>query len=399
MKRPAGIVLLVLAALLVMVVTGCGLLSPSTTTASSTTTISTTTTTTEPPASWLQVQPAGESPSARCYQAMVYDPTSRRVLMFAGFDGTDALAETWAFDATAESWTNLNAQGKSLPSAAVQMPAVFDPSTNKVLTFDGTTWGYDVAANTWKALSPKGKLKPARVGSCMALDEASGKIILFGGTDMHEWYGETWSYDPAANNWTNLKPQGEVPSGRSDAGMAYDPASGKIILFGGVDTDFNCLNDTWSYDPAGNAWTKLTTAVEGPSARSGLGMAYDPHSRMIILFGGIDSQFVCYGDTWAFDPAAGTWTQLSPVGASPMARGRSALAYDAGLDKMVLFGGATVQADSSGGFGSQVYLNDTWIYGVNLGSGTSGGVTTVVTPVTSSTLPPAGTGTTPTSLP
>ena len=43
-------------------------------------------------------------------------------------------------------------------------------------------------------------------------------------------------------------------------------------------------------------------------------MAYDPHSKMIVLFGGIDSQFVCYNDTWAFDPAAGTWTELQPGG-------------------------------------------------------------------------------------
>ena len=140
------------------------------------------------------------------------------------------------------------------------MPAVFEPATSKVITFDGTSWGYDTAANSWKALSPKGKLKPARMGACMVADAASGKVILFGGTDMNKWYDETWSYDPTANTWTNLKPVGAVPAGRSDAGMAYDPTSGKIILFGGVDGEFNCLSDTWSYDPTANTWTKLTAA-------------------------------------------------------------------------------------------------------------------------------------------
>ena len=37
------------------------------------------------------------------------------------------------------------------------------------------------------------------------------------------------------------------------------------------------------------------------------------------------------------------------MGSSPMARGRSVLVYDADIDKMVLFGGATVQPDSTGG--------------------------------------------------
>jgi hypothetical protein len=399
MKKPIGVVVLVLVGLVAVCVAGCGLLSPASTTLSSTTTIITTTTTTEPPASWIQAEPTGTVPSARCYQAMAYDPTSRRVLMFAGFDGSNALAETWAYDATAKSWTNLNPEGEDQPSAAVQMPAVFEPSTSKVITFDGTSWGYDVAANTWKALSPKSKLTPARVGACMVLDTNTGKAILFGGTDMHKWYDETWSYDPAANAWTNLKPAGEVPKGRNDAGMVYDPTSGKIILFGGVDGDFNCLDDTWSYDPAANTWTKLAATGSAPSPRSGLGMAYDPHSKTIVLFGGIDSQFVCYNDTWAFDAAGGTWTQLMPVGNSPMARGRSALVYDANLDKMVLFGGATVQADSTGGFGTQVYLNDIWIYGVNRDGGGAETTSTPVDPVTATTLPIPGTDSTSTTLP
>jgi N-acetylneuraminic acid mutarotase len=399
MKKRVGVAALILAALVVLTLAGCGLLSPPSTTLSTSTTIITTTTTTEPPASWNQAEPTGTVPSARCYAAMVYDPTSRRVLMFAGFDGTNALGETWAYEAAGNSWVNLSPVSKDQPSAAVQVPAVFDPPTSKVITFNGTTWGYDVTANTWKALSPKGKLKPARMGASMVLDAASGKVILFGGTDMHTWYDETWSYDPSANTWINLKPAGVVPTGRSDAGMAYDPTSGKIILFGGVDGDFNCLDDTWSYDAVANTWTKLTATGTAPSARSGLGIAYDPHSMKIILFGGIDSQFVCYNDTWAYDPAAGTWTQLTPVGNSPMARGRSSLVYDAAIDKMVLFGGATVQADSTGGFGTQVYLNDTWIYGVNLDTDGSGTASTQVAPLTSTTLPALGSGGTTTTLP
>jgi hypothetical protein len=399
MKRPVVIVTLLLVAFLVVGVVGCSLFSPSTTTSSTTSTIITTTTTTEPPASWKQMQPTGTLPSARCYQAMVYDPTSRRVLMFAGFDGTDALSETWAYDGEADSWANLNAEGDEQPSAAVQMPAVFDPTTSRVITFDGTSWGYDVAANEWKALSLKGKLKPARMASCMALDRNSDKIFLFGGTDMHKWYNETWCYDPATKKWTNLKPEGEVPSGRSDAGMAYDPRSGRFFLFGGVDEEFNCLDDTWSYDPNANTWTKLASTGVGPSARSGLGLAYDPHHKTIILFGGIDSQYVCYGDTWSFDPAEGTWTQLEPVGASPSARGRCTLVYDEGLDMMVLFGGAVVQSDSSGGFGSLVYLDDTWVYGVFLDSDSGGTAATEVTPLTTTSLPGSGTGTTSTTLP
>lgn len=388
MRKLVGLVALVLAGAAIASLVGCALISGPTTTAS-TTTISTTTTTTEPPASWDQLQPAGAVPAPRCYQAMVYDAITHRVLMIGGFDGTKAIAETWAYDANGDSWAKLNPAGKGQPSEAEELPAVFDPSTKKVIAFDGTTWGYDATANMWKALSPKSRLKSARKGASMVLDSSNGKLLLFGGTDMTKWYNETWSYDPVTNGWMNLQPAGDVPPGRSDAGMAYDPTSEKVILFGGVDADFNCLSDTWSYDPATNSWTKLATDG-APSARCGHGMAYDPHTKMIILFGGIDSQFTCYNDTWAFDPAAGTWTQLHPVGSSPSVRGRSALVYSADMDKLVLFGGATIEADSSGGLGTQVLLNDTWVYGVNLGTGGAGSEGTTVPPATSTTLSALG---------
>jgi len=284
--------------------------------------------------------------------------------MFAGFDGSSSLTETWSYDAAQNLWTLLSPEGEGQPSSAKQMSGAYDPTTRKVITFDGTSWGYQVGENAWSALGPGGdKLRPARYGVSMVKDDTTGKVILFGGTDMSVSYQETWSYDPIANTWTNMKPEGEVPSGRSDAGMTYDPRTGKVILFGGVDSDFNCLDDTWAYDSASNSWTEYATG-EAPSARSGVGLAYDPHSGVIVLFGGIDSQLVCYSDTWAFDPSTGGWTQLTPTGYVPIPRARTMLTYSADIDKLVLFGGVGVQADETGGFGYLVYLNDVWAYGV-----------------------------------
>ncbi len=376
---------------------GCGLFSSPTTTSSTTSTIITTTTTTEPPAIWKQVKAEGVTPSARCYQALVYNSTTGEVIMFAGVGATDALEETWTYDALANAWVKAEAAGEDQPSSARQMPGAYDPTTLKVISYDGTSWGYDVSGKVWESLKPEGdKLTPARVGACMVKDDKTGKIILFGGTDMNKSYNETWGYDPGANTWTNLQPQGELPPGRSDAGMAYDPSSGKVILFGGVDSDFNCLADTWSYDPTANAWTKIAT-TEAPAARSGVGFAYDRHSKRFIMFGGIDSQLVCYNDTWAFDASAGSWKDLAPGGTLPMPRGRVALVYVPSIDKLVVFGGATVQADASGGFGSLVYLDDMWAFGVYLPGDEESVGTSSTTPVTSTTLPGSGSGSTSTT--
>ena len=393
----ASALAVVVSVLLVAGAVGCGAGVSETTTESSSTTTSSTTTT-EPPAVWKQVNQEGELPSARCYHALVYDSTARKLLMFAGFDGSSTLSETWSYDASENTWRNLAPEGEGQPASTRQMCGAYDPTSRKVVSYDGTSWGFDVAGNTWGALGPGGdKLRPARLGASMVKDEKSGTVILFGGTDMSKAYDETWSYDPRGNSWTNMKPAGELPPGRSDAGMAYDPVSGRVILFGGVDSDFNCFDDTWSYDPEANTWSKYATA-SGPSARSGLGLAYDPHSRQIVLFGGIDSQLVCYNDTWTFDSGAGTWTEVALAGDRPLARGRVMLAYSADIDRLVLFGGAAVQADDAGGFGYLVYLNDLWVYGVQSSDDLLSEVTVAATTSTSSTLPIVG-GETTTTLP
>ncbi len=411
MKKAVVVVPAMVSILLVVSLTACGALSPPTTT-SSTTTISTTTTTTEPPASWSNLQVSGEAPSPRCYQSLAYDSVSGKMLMFAGSGSAGSISETWAYDPAANRWTNLNPASETQPSAGGQIPAVYDAVTGKVIAFDGTTWGYDPAANTWGALNPKAKLTPARLGASMAYNSNTGKVFLFGGTDMAIWYNELWSYDPVVNTWTRLGPPEEeedkdtttslvpdatVPAGRSDAGMAFDPRSGKLILFGGMDADYACLNDTWSYDPVTNKWTRLTPEGGSPAARSAHAMAYDQHSGKVIVFGGIDSQFTCYNDTWAYDVKANTWTNLAPAGGSPPARGRTSMVYAFGIDKLILFGGAAIQQDAAGGFGGQAYFNDTWAFGVGLPSVGAAPVDTPVTGTSSSastTLGPQNTATT-----
>ena len=94
--------------------------------------------------------------------------------------------------------------------------------------------------------------------------------------------------------------------------MVYDPSTGQMIMFGG----WRCppaLNDTWAYDPVANTWTNLDPSGTLPEARYGRRMAYDSSSRRVIMFGGSvadGSKF--FDDTWAYDPAANTWTELSP---------------------------------------------------------------------------------------
>jgi len=98
----------------------------------------------------------------------------------------------------------------------------------------------------------------------MVYDSAGKKVIMFGGAGGAG--NDTWAYDPTANSWTELHPAGDLPSARCAYSMVYDSAHGRVILFGGHHGDAT-LDDTWSYDPASNTWTELHPAGDVPSAR------------------------------------------------------------------------------------------------------------------------------------
>ncbi len=112
--------------------------------------------------------------------------------------------------------------------------------------------------------------------------------------------------------WFDLNPAGELPVGRHHGGMAFDPSSGRMIMFGGSYGGDNSLNETWAYDPSANRWTDLKPAGRLPTPRSGLSLVWDPSTQRMIMFGGAERTAAsgCLNDTWAYDAVAGSWTEL-----------------------------------------------------------------------------------------
>ena len=85
--------------------------------------------------------------------------------------------------------------------------------------------------------------------------------------------------------------------------MAYDSESDRLILFGGFAIE-GVAGDTWAYDLAANTWTNMAPRGPNPSARDGQAMAYDSNSDRILMYGGDGSS-----DVWAYDFDSNTWTQ------------------------------------------------------------------------------------------
>jgi len=73
------------------------------------------------------------------------------------------------------------------------------------------------------------------------------------------------------------------PAARSGAAMAYDPAAGDVVMFGGISAAGRPLGDTWLWE--GSGWVAASPATS-PPARYGAQMAWDPQSQRVILLGG-----------------------------------------------------------------------------------------------------------------
>jgi hypothetical protein len=103
----------------------------------------------------------------------------------------------------------------------------------------------------------------------------------------------------APPTWTKQHPAAS-PSARWDAGMAYDAATGNIVLFGGGSDGDKSLGDTWTWD--GSTWTKQHPAAR-PFTRAYAAVAYDAATSNIVLFGGLHFGCPCTGylrSTWTW---------------------------------------------------------------------------------------------------
>ena len=207
--------------------------------------------------------------------------------------------------------------------------------------------------NSWTNLKPSGPQPSARFGQAMVYVSDTGKTIMFGGAiDEKNPLNDMWMYDRGKNTWTELKPPGNLPPGRRSMAAAYHPGENKIVIFGGLGADGDVLDDTWAYDVSQNTWTPsaAVTLSSPPSARYGAKMAYDPESGRLLLFGGTflrtsaNASFQHdFSDTWAFSLAGATsnWTNLNPSGTIPAPGDEGALSmtYNEASGKMLLLAG------------------------------------------------------------
>jgi hypothetical protein len=300
---------------------------------------------------WTEQSPAA-SPPARAFASMAYDSANGTVVLFGGstnVHGGGSLGDIWTWNGT--TWTEHH-PAVSPPARSEAMMA-YDAATHNVVLFGGTTGGgvanlddtWTWNGTTWTEQHPATS-PPARLLATMAYDAATGTVVLFGGGTGSGQLSDTWTWN--GTTWTEQSPAVSPPATWA-ASMAYDAATKTVMLFGGVDA----VNNTWTWN--GTTWTEQHP-YPSPTTRWSASMAYDPATRSVVLFGG-GTDSCLFNATWTWNGTK--WTEHDPA-TSPAPRWQAVMADDAAAGNMVLFGGIT---NTTGCKGPYRALQDTWTWG------------------------------------
>ncbi len=315
---------------------------------------------------WRRVNCPDKRPSARFGHAMVYDQKNDSVLLFGGYDAQGRRNDTWAFNCTSENWEEITPKDGVKPAARVYHAMIYNTLNETTLLFGGDdgdplndTWEFNYTEKEWSKLVVNNAPAPRWLHS-MAWDVHNNLSILFGGSDWgtSTYHGDTWAFNRTNKTWVNRAPS-SAPTHRDGHAMAYDVHNRSLILYGGYGAEEGQkLNDTYEYNYTANKWTEQSP-TNWPLKRNKHSMVYDEKTRRIVLFGGAASFHTgtshASEEVWLYDTHNTTWEQRSLI---PTPREDHAMVFIPTNDRVLLFGGKHWD-------GSKMrYHDDSWMYDI-----------------------------------
>ena len=185
------------------------------------------------------------------------------------------------------------------------------------------------------------------------------RLVAFGGNDGCCVTNDTWLFDPASGAWTKIAGTRTGPSRRDLGGLAWNATGKRVILFGGrtfgAPGGRNILQDTWAFDPVKRTWTPLITDCRKnlcPPARYGGALVWSSAINKLVLFGGSPALAPdqTLNDVWTFDTS---WHRITTTG-GPSGRYLFGMAEDAATGMLLVYGGVTLTSNG------MVVVHETW---------------------------------------
>jgi len=310
---------------------------------------------------WTSLTPASP-PSARGYHAAVYDPAANSMIVYGGDTAISfcggAVNDVWVLnnanglDETAPLWRQVSpavgADGPAKPRQHAR--AVYDTANSRLVVFGGLeascggaqnndVWVLDDALGATGGPGPRW-YKPSTTTSGpqtimhgLAYDQATGRMIAFGGQDAAGYSKKVWVLTNAATigdetrNWLDITPAVDGPPARVLHSAVYDQNTNELTVFGGSSTADNAgANDTWILSNANGvgvpAWRRVGTADPLPAKRQGQSAVYDFGSRRMTVYGGIVFTAPSYlptNDIWVLADVAATAPAVDTIAPTTVA--------------------------------------------------------------------------------
>jgi hypothetical protein len=178
------------------------------------------------------------------------------------------------------------------------------------------------------AAAPAVASLPTISASALASDPRDGSILLVGCCD-GDGRVAVWTW--AAGSWSHVPPSTPAPAFNRGVALAFDGAVNEFVLQGGVSSDA-----TWTWN--GLRWRQAHPAHQ-PSAGPGIAV-FDEAAHLLVFLNQTVSS--------SLDPAVWTWngSDWTPVPATPVLLGPTALAYDPIRARVVLLDEVSRQAQT-----------------------------------------------------
>jgi len=287
---------------------------------------------------WVEC-PADIKPPARFDTALAYDPARKSLILFGGspagsnsmYGYTDVLADTWEWNTGTRKWTQLFPALS--PSKRSGHGMVTDSGRKKIILYagyDGSSgigvyppyyypdagvytdpnktdvWEWDGATSTWTNRTPTLLISMPTGGNypSMVFDDGRKKLALFEAASSGGYYGygyaagDFWEWDPVGGAWSQRVTGEALGGGLYEALVSYDSIRRRVVLLGMPMMSSGPAMSTWELDSSGPTWY-ARPPIGDPSERGSAPMAFDNQRGVVVLFGGTPNGMTT-DETWEY---------------------------------------------------------------------------------------------------
>lgn len=201
-----------------------------------------------------------------------------------------------------------------------------------------TQWAHAQPPLLWSRANPSGVAPSPRIDAPVAYDPPGRQLFMFGGLDASGDRDDLWAYSVDNQQWTQINASGLAPNPRHGHTVTFDPVRRRVVVIAGQGAGF--FGDAWAYDVQANTWSQLSGNSSGPDPRYGHSGIYDPNRDRVVISHGFTSAGR-FDDTWALDLKSNSWRDISPSGSRPLRRCLHHAVYVPQSDQMLLYGGCS----------------------------------------------------------